>query len=170
MPVPRTWTVGELLTASKMNADVRNGLNFLLSGKPLAILTRSSIQNFNHNTPAPVTWNSEVIDRDGGHDNVTNPTRYTAQTAGWYNVTAMLNWVNFAGGSRYLGLNRSGAAVYTEARGASPASYPSVNLLAVPIFLSLGDYVTAEGMQDSGSTINIQPGFSQLTLEWVSTA
>lgn len=170
VPVPRTWTVGELLTASKMNTDVRNGLNFLLSGKPLAVLQRSSVQNFTNNTPANVTWNSELIDRDGGHDNVTNADRYTAQTAGWYMVTAFLQWVNWAGGTRQVSMTRSGASMYTEARGASPGSYASCNLLAVPIFLSLADYVQVTALQDSGSTINIQPGSSQLTLEWISTA
>jgi hypothetical protein len=170
VPVPRTWTVGELLTASKMNTDVRNGLNFLLA-KPMAILQRSTAQNFTHNTPALVTWNSEIIDRDGGHDNSTNPSRYVAQTAGWYNVTAFLDWVNFSGGVRYLAMTRSGASLWTEVRSAtSSASYPSYNLLVAPVFLSLGQYIEVTALQDSGSTINIQPATSQLTLEWISIA
>lgn len=169
VPVPRTWTVGELLTASKMNTDLRNGLNFLLSGKPLAVLQRTATQSFTNNTPAFVTWNTELIDRDGGHDNATNAQRYTAQTAGWYMITAAVDWVNFSGGSRQISMSRSGAAQYSEARGASPSSYSSNNLLAVPLFLSVADYVEISAIQDSGSTITVNPS-SRLTVEWISTA
>lgn len=90
VPNPRTW-VSEQVTDAKLNADIRDSFNFFKS-PPLAILRRSSDLSVPVAVATVVPWDVEIIDRDGGHSNVTNPSRYTSQTAGWYFVNAKIFW------------------------------------------------------------------------------
>ncbi|MEV4173974.1 hypothetical protein [Nonomuraea sp. NPDC049709] len=171
VPVPRTWTVGELLTAAKLNADLRNGLNFLLSGKPLASLAKTTNQSVPNSTFTVVTWNSEIIDRDGGHDNATNNSRYTSQTAGWYRVVAHLVWnANFTAKIRQTNFVRSAAQAYFLTSGFGDADGNNGSSTAVGlIFLSVGDYLEVHGNQASGAALDITAPNTHFDLEWTSS-
>lgn len=171
VPSPRTWTVGELLTASKMNTDLRNGLNFLLSGKPVASLTKTANQSIPNNTFTNITWNTELIDRDAGHDNSTNNSRYTAQTAGWYRVIAHLSWnANFTAKIRQTAVLRSAAQLFFLSAGFGDAdgNFASSTSAGL-IFLSVSDYLEVQGMQASGGALDVVPTHSRFELEWSSS-
>lgn len=173
LPNPRTWTVGELLTAAKLNTDLRDGLNFLLS-PPLAVLRLSADITISNNSVTGVSWNSEAIDRDGGHDNVTNPTRYTAQTAGWYDVGIAIAWFTNTTGQRQIiiGGNVSAGLAGNVAPGSASGTLTYMSA-ARTHFLNVGDYVYAEVWQNSGGSLNIwsNPGaLTQLSAKWVSKA
>ena len=81
IPNPRTWGATEAVTAAKLNTDVRDGYNFLLA-TPRAVMRKTANQSIPNATLTAVTWDLEDVDTDGGHSNVTNNSRYTAQTAG----------------------------------------------------------------------------------------
>lgn len=91
IPNPRTWGTSEQVTAAKLNADIRDSFNFY-KAPPLARLRKSGDQFINNNTATAVTWDFEMFDRDSGHSNITNNSRYTAQTAGWYHLSANLQY------------------------------------------------------------------------------
>jgi hypothetical protein len=164
VPAPRTWTVGELLTASKLNTDLRNGLNFLLA-PPLAVLDKIASQGIPTGANTAITFTSESIDRDGGHDNATNPSRYTAQTAGWYSITLDGQWANATTGVRRSFPQRNGSVTltsYTLPPGGAYMNYTRVE------FMSVGDYMEMMAFQDSGGTVNFGSN-SRLSYLWLST-
>lgn len=94
VPNPRTWGSTELVTAAKLNADVKDAWTYFLN-RPVAILHRESATEMLISGATAVIWTDEILDTDGGHSTVTNPSRYTAQTAGWYFVRANLRWNAF---------------------------------------------------------------------------
>lgn len=145
VPSPRTWAVGELLTAAKLNTDLRDGLSFLL-GPPLAVLVKNATQSVSSTTFTPLTWEVEQIDRDGGHSTVTNTSRYTCLTAGWYHLHASIRWdsINFNGETRLGRFRKNGT---TELPGSSQAVRSSPNfalttqIVSSYVQLAVNDYV-----------------------------
>lgn len=89
LPNPRTWAASELVTAAKLNTDIRDAFNFF-KGPPFAELRKSSPTTITAFTAVP--WDVEVKDSDNGHNNVTNNTRYTALTAGYYHFLVKIMW------------------------------------------------------------------------------
>ncbi|MEV0616206.1 hypothetical protein AB0I81_23025 [Nonomuraea sp. NPDC050404] len=167
VPNPRTWTVGELLTASKLNTDLRDGLNFLLS-PPLASLIKGNSQSIPNNSTQTVTWVSEEIDRDGGHDNVTNNSRYTAQSAGWYKFTLTQTWNFGTTGIRQSIIRKNNTTnlivhLYVPIGGGGGAS----GALSGIAFLAVSDYLEVRAFQDSGSALDLQ-STDRWSLLWVS--
>lgn len=176
MPVPslRTWAVGELLTAAKLNTDLRDGLNYLLAGKPFCQLRKTAVQSIVHFTFTPLTWDTEDIDRDNGHSTSSNTSRYTAQTAGWYHLDTSFNFANASGGVfRVVMFHKNGLSTNRQAQrggtvSGSGNSYIGTN---ARIFLGVSDYVETMAFQDSGSGLNVNvdnkdPSFS---ISWESS-
>lgn len=174
VPAPRTWTVGELLTAAKLNTDLRDGLNFLLSGKPLALLTKTVGQSIPTGGGTNlVTWDAETIDRDGGHSNSVNNTRYTVQTAGWYNVFIYLQWGGaFTAGRRtaYLSLNSN--LDNRDFIGSDASGNFETNHITALKFFSVSNIVEVYAQHNLGSALSVEggsPDESSFSLEWVSS-
>lgn len=172
VPAPRTWTVGELLTAAKLNTDLRDGLNVLLS-PPMAVLRKSVAQAVANATLVFITWDVEDLDRDGGHSNVTNNTRYTSQTAGWYYLNGVVRWSTGAGDSREYLYRKTLSGGGTETY--SMQSEPNVGALvrgSMHLFLSVNDYVEVGVAQNSGASINTSghtDGNTRFEVRWAST-
>lgn len=174
VPAPRTWTVGELLTAAKMNTDVRDGLNFLISGKPIAILGRNSSQSIPNNAGTAVGWDLETVDRDGAHSTSTNNSRYTAQTAGWYRLQGSVQWTANATGIREIGFVVNAAIqLHTiTGVGSSVANHSLLN--EGMALLAVNDYIELSVFQSSGGALSINPSGggdqrNRFVLEWVSS-
>ncbi|TMR11757.1 hypothetical protein ETD86_34885 [Nonomuraea turkmeniaca] len=161
--------MGELLTATKMNADVRDGLNFLLS-PPYALLTRSSVLSIPNNAVNAIAWNAETIDRDGGHSTVTNPSRYTCATAGYYEVWGYIKWATVAGGYRACEMRKNGGGPANVDYRPLPSSNEAANQVRGDFFLNVGDYMELWAFQNSGGSINIDNGFgTTFGIRWIST-
>lgn len=171
LPSPRTWTVGELLTAAKLNTDLRDGLNFLLSGKPLCKLKLSaSVSVSNQNIP----WSVEDVDRDNGHSTVTNTDRYTAQTAGWYRATAAVEWIDAftAGKGRRVSIGHissGGSLIWST--GVASLSLGTGNNTQQNVSdmfpLAVGDYFTV-AVSISGSGTELISNSTCFSIEWIS--
>lgn len=167
VPVPRTWTVGELLTAAKMNTDVRDGLNFLLA-PPLAALTKNANQAYTSGSFTGITWPTENVDRDGGHSTSTNTNRYTAQTAGYYTMHVFANWtLESASGYRRV-LFRTNGTTFGHQDSRPGLATVNMSHLSGIAFLSVGDYVEVMADQNSGTTISVANG-SIWDIIWSST-
>jgi len=172
IPSTRLFTAGEIETGAYLNSAVTNLGNFML-GKPVAQLQQTAAQSINTANFTAITFTSEIIDRDNAHSNVTNTSRYTAQTAGWYFISGSIMWAASATGSRLagwfvngtnLGLNRfnnNGASLTVS----TPAQSRLVNL-------NVGDYLELRGYQDSGASLNTlvtgSTDYSYMTVVWVS--
>lgn len=170
VPNPRTWTVGELLTAAKMNTDLRDGLNFLLS-KPLCKLRQNVGINIGS---ANITWPTEVIDRDNGHSTVSNTDRYTVQTAGWYHVICNVEWVDAftAGEARIISIGAISAAGSTMGSTTAGAlslgtGNNAVACVSGMFAMAVGDYFTANTIISGAGTELVSNGTS-FCIEWIS--
>lgn len=166
VPSPRTWTVGELLTAAKLNTDLRDGLNFLLA-PPLAVMTKTS-QSLTSGSYTALLWPTELIDRDAGHSTSSNTSRYTAQTAGYYAMTVYAEFsIENATGFRRLGFRPNGGTVTHQATQPGSVSSLQANLAGM-MFLAVGDYI--EVMADHNSGVTMSAGLQgRWDVAWRST-
>lgn len=156
-----------------MNTDLRDGLNFLLAGKPLAILGKNGSQSITHNVSANVTWDLETVDRDSGHSTVTNNSRYTAQTAGWYRVQGSVLWASSGTGIRDCGFLTNGSIQSHAFTGVGSSIANTCMQNEGLILLSVGDYVEFLVYQNSGGALSVSPTWpdqrNRFVLEWVSS-
>lgn len=170
VPSPRTFTVSEVETGSYLNS-LRDALNFLVN-VPAAFLTQSAVQSLTSSAWTALTFDQSVFDSYGGHSNVTNNSRYTAQVAGWYIVFGCACVSANATGQRGGAVAKNGTRVQgasaliqtTSALSPAPASPPCI------VFLNAGDYVEIQGYQNSGGAINTNSSAdldSSMTAVWI---
>jgi hypothetical protein len=173
-PGTHTFT-GVVATSSEMNSYVRDPLLFLFK-VPIAELVATALQSVNNATVTPIAFASFTVDTDvdgvGGHDPVTNNSRYTARYAGWYYCDGAVGWAANATGVRVAWWVVNGAALNnaTATIGANAAivTPPARGKL---IFLNIGDYVELAGYQTSGgalNTTNNAPDEASASIHWVS--
>lgn len=143
VPTPASEVAGNLITGALWNANVYNGLTFLLN-PPIFLGYQASGQGFTSGTGTAVTMDSEILDTYGGHSTTTNTSRYTAQVAGTYLV-----WggacVNGATSQTYIAgyICKNGTEV-TGSRGMLPANSShtyTVPVVMVPVVMAVNDYV-----------------------------
>ena len=134
---------------SELEDNINNGIVTQLG----ASVYNSTAQNIPNATMTALTWDTEVSDTDTMHDNVTNPTRLTANTAGWY--IAACNLILGAGGTTgtlmELELYVNGVAVVTENADSTGQSNDRL-FLTYPVYLNVGDYVEFKAYQASTAT------------------
>ncbi len=158
VPNPKTWVVGETLTAAKMNLELRDALTFLLA-PPLFQLTHSSGQTIANGTNTQLAMDTEIVDRDNGHSTSTNNSRYTSQTAGWYLLTGVCPWTTNANQKRELSLLYNGGITETHgsAMGGNAGGYVSPTTTG-RLYLAVGDYVELRVFQNSGGSLDTNAG------------
>jgi hypothetical protein len=168
VPTPRTWVVGEVVTAAKMN-ELRDALSFLLQ-PPIFELTHSSSISPATSTNAVMPFNGEVIDRDGGHNTVTNNSRYTSQTAGYYLLTGAVGFVSNATGKRELLFLVNGVDEYYVSSIPGLAAGFSGCSSSGRVYLAVGDYAEVNVWQNSGGALatNNTRGGPRFGGHWVS--
>jgi hypothetical protein len=171
IPTAYTWTVGELVTASKMNSFLRDAVSFLLA-RPSARLTHSTTQSIPDSVNTAVTFNTEGSDTDNGHSTVTNASRYTVQTAGTWSIDTCSPWVANATGKRELFIRSNGASDFASSAIVASASVRHALQVSDKIALSVGDYVEAVVWQSSGVALNLDNTFhggQRMALIWERT-
>lgn len=127
---------------------------YIYGGIPQAKLTRTTTQSCNDSTDTFIAFTSEIIDTLGGHDNVTNNTRYTAQAGGMYMFCASIPWANSATGVRRLDFRKNGGQFYSGSSYAAGAATRVVSHATRIIELTFGDYVEVSVNQTSGGALN----------------
>lgn len=73
--------------------------------------TRTTDQNIPNNTPTVLDFNSEEFDTDTMHDNVTNNSRLTINTAGKWLFGFNCRWENDIDGDRFVRLLKNGTTI-----------------------------------------------------------
>jgi hypothetical protein len=121
-------------------------------------LYKSSNQNASNGVSTSVTFESELFDTNGFHDNSTNNTRITIPTgyAGKYLITGVIQWGSNSSGTRVNDIKLNGTTFlgysYMDAGGYQSCAVTMVQDLAV------GDYIEMIGYQNSGSTLTMGGG------------
>jgi hypothetical protein len=173
IPSPPTFTVAQKLTAALMNSNVRDAVNFLIA-QPLCAVTNSAVQSLATSTVTVVTFDTESTDSDNMHSTVTNTSRLTAVTPGWYMVSGNVPFQANATGSRWIAFqvngvagSRIGFAQILSTGGATDTALSS----SAPVFLNVNDYVEMVAWQASGGALNIDTanGGARLTAFWIHT-
>ena len=173
VPVPAQVAPGEFDTGALWNANVFNGLTYLLN-PPMAFLYQATAQSIANATFVPLTWDSELSDTYGGHSTVTNTSEYTAQVGGTYLVMGSVGFVENSSGIRLVCIGKNGS--YTTLYGVVDAvttnsvtnGYASTAGL---VTLNAGDYIQLNGYQTSGNTGGLATATgwqcSSLSVLWV---
>lgn len=142
--------------------ELCTAITWLMTGKPLTQLTQASAQTFTTSTPAFVTWDTKVTDRDSGWSSGSN-TRYTAQTPGYYLAAANVCFASNSSGARIANFqvttgsgNPLGAGVTTlfcrpSVPGQSTAT--GVALESLTPYMYAGDYLQVIAEQSSGGNL-----------------
>lgn len=155
-PTPYQWQVGDIGSASLLNAQLYNGLTFL-ENQPIFYGVQASTQSLGTGSNVAITLDTGVVDTYGGHSNTTNNSRYTAQIAGYYLIAGCVGYAANATGFRQAALRVNGTQVQggTNEQAASSASFATT--ISSPIiikFLNVGDYAEIWGWQTSGGSLN----------------
>ncbi len=168
VPAPRTWVVGEIVTAAKMN-EIRDALNFMLS-QPLFELTHSGSISPANSTNAQMPFDTETVDRDNGHNTVTNNSRYTSQTAGYYLITGGVGFTSNATGKREMTILVNGATDYYPCSMPGTASGFAGLTCSGRVYLAVADYVELNVWQNSGGALatNTTKGGPRFGGHWIS--
>jgi hypothetical protein len=157
VPIPRTFTVGETETGAYFNA-LRDAVNFLLN-PPDFKGRQATLQTTVTATWTPMNLDLTVIDTYGGHSNVTNNTRYTAQVPGTYLVWGDPAWTNAGAACRFeSAIAKNGTIDIGSPQFLVKPTTDFGALLAVAqIPMVVGDYVEIWGRQNSGANLNTAP-------------
>jgi len=150
---------GTVLTADSAEAD---GVKWATpSSTPTFVgcsLYKSSNQNASNGVSTAATFEAELFDTNGFHDNSTNNTRITIPSgyAGKYLITGVIQWGSNSSGNRVNDIKLNGTTFlgysYMDAGGYQSCAVTMVQDLAV------GDYIEMIGYQNSGSTLTIGGG------------
>jgi len=119
-------------------------------------VTKTTDQSIPQNSLTMVNWDSEEYDTDGMHDNVTNNSRITFQTAGKYSILAQSEWGINSGGFRFMDIMKNG--VDSIARVRNLAENASEHNIAFVGEFAVGDYIQLEVFQDTGGNLDFESG------------
>jgi hypothetical protein len=127
---------------------------------PICRLRRAAAQALANNTDTALSWDTEDVDSHSGHDLVTNPTRYTIQLAGWYQLTGGCGWPTNATGRRTLVWRKNGAVINASSASWVAGTAVTHSIPARPIIVScaVNDYIELYARQESGGSLDTTTG------------
>lgn len=131
-----------------------NGQGFARFKQPCARVRHSANQSIATGGAAKVlTFNTEDYDTDSIHDNATNPSRLTCQTAGLYLIIGQAGWQSNTSGRRALSIRLNGTTYIADSN--DIAAGPNGQIIMTTWLLNVGDYVELTVYQDSGTNLNV---------------
>lgn len=177
LPVFRTWVAGEVVTAAYFNANVRDAGNFFLS-VPVAELVQTVAQSISNAAFNTLTFDSEIIDNDGGHSTVSNTSRYVPKTPGRFQFSGLFSFASNATGLRISAWDlNSGTLIPSGSTQQATISGSDIELSTrcVTQFMNgTTDFMELAVEQTSGGALNTfvstawsRPGMS---VRWVGSA
>jgi hypothetical protein len=167
-----TYSAGSVLTAAQLNTYLSAAVTFIIA-PPLCVMRQTVTQALTSTIYAPITFDTEDIDRDNGHSTTTNPSRYTAQTQGWYAADGCVSFISGSASARGAKWTVNGADIgaaqfFIVLGGASTSQ---INPPSRKIFLNVGDYLEMQG-NSFGTTPTTNSGTvnqSGVSIQWSST-
>ena len=130
--------------------------------RPGCHLKKSAAQSITTATYTAATFDVESFDTDNMHDNVTNPSRITINTAGVYLFTGSTVWATNTTGHRIMGFRTNASGTQTLG-GIVTASIPVAaapadlgrNSISMIYKLGKGEFVEMMVYQNSGAGLNL---------------
>lgn len=168
---PHVWTASDLYTGSAtgagkvpLNTELRDVVSFLNNPPIARVTSETSAQTI----PTGTGWTSvqfptETVDTYGGHDNVTNNTRYTAQRAGLYLVAGLVSVAETASNAGYRAVRLqqtiaaggtqtyAGWTVRPQTAGTTGTAIYAISLIR----MAVGDYVETQMSQTQGASLTV---------------
>ena len=157
VPVPASEQAGNLITGALWNANVYNGLTYLLN-PPAAMLYQGTAQSLPGNSATAIQFDSEALDSYGGHSTTSNTSRYVAQVAGYYFVFGVVTWATNTTGIRVAQIAKNGTAVNGIYAAFSNTTFNASAVAAGIVQLNTNDYVELQGNQNSGGSLSTVTG------------
>lgn len=157
---PRTWVVGEMVAASKLNQELQDNLLFLNKGIA-ALVYKTGDQTISNNASEQVNFNAEYLDTDNMHDLNANTGRLTVNTPGQYKVGCHFRFTANSTGSRRANIffHDLGGSSSEIGRGQHRASSATDAASAWAMTqwddVQIGEYFTFEAFQNSGGGLSI---------------
>jgi hypothetical protein len=154
VPSPHQFAVAEIVTADNINTYYQ-GILFL-QNPPICVCYAGAVQSIPNATWTSLLFNLNRVDTYGGHSVTTNTSRYTAQVAGWYNVSGIAVAGSATVNNWGVRLAVNGTAVLGTASN-GPAYGGAVTAAAVTVcdvFLNVNDFVEVQVSQSSGGALN----------------
>lgn len=87
VPVPRTWSVGDVVSAARLNTEIQTALNFVLAPPICSVYTNAGVTIPNGGTFQLMTWDTEVDDNDGMHSTISQTSRIQFNTPGRFELS-----------------------------------------------------------------------------------
>jgi len=177
MPVPVAPTAAVAGQPSRAGVQFNNlaaQTAYVIGGMPLFIGRQATVQAIPTAVWTAVTFDAHDVDRDGGHSLTVNNTRYTSQTAGWYELQGAGSFSNATTGRRIVRLQNSGGPIPgTAAGGPTIGNANAVTLQTTGAFyIAVADYIEIALYQDSGAALNTSVNSQEtcrLVARWVSS-
>lgn len=173
IPTVPSFVTGETPSIAKLN-QLAACVSFACVLPAYCALSGS--QTLTSGSVAALTWTTGT-DRDGGHSNSVNPTRYTAQTAGYYSMSCSVTFAGNTSGGRLAyfqvttGSGNPGGAGITTLFGDKASPPPSsagrlarLDLGITTPYMYAGDYVEVYAEQTSGSSLSTASCYWELAL------
>lgn len=153
VPSVHIFTAGEDATAANLNT-FGTAINFLLA-PPFAELSNSAVQSIGNNSTTGLTYDTEGIDSDNGHSTVSNTSRYTGQTPGWFWNSFTSGFASNATGVREWSIRVNGATQkYFVRRGTVAAAVEAMGVSGAVFLNGTTDYAESCVLQTSGAGLN----------------
>jgi hypothetical protein len=146
------WLAGMRVTAARLNAANPTFVS--------ATLRQTSTQTILDNTTTALLWAAEDQDTNGGHDTVTNNSRWYVPLSGRYLLTCIIYWpANNTTGGRRLSYRVDGnlLTLSGDNRTPMPSGTPTINALSRVMRLNLGSYVEAVVIHTAGVSQDLTP-------------
>lgn len=165
-----TLAVGDTPTAAWFD-QVGLYLAFL-AAKPVFECPQLTAQSIPNSAASPFTAitfdGTAVVDSASGHSAVTNNSRYTAQYAGLYDVSGLIQVQNNATGYRALFISLNGTLIAASEATANPTAAGATTIATrYYVQMAVNDFVELRLFQSSGGALPTIANQSVFQCEWV---
>lgn len=154
---PKTWSVGDVLTAADLNTYNRDNIKWLGGDKPhCRVRNSANISHTSSGSYQALTFDTERVDVGPMHDTTTNTGRLTVPSGGggFYAIGGCIEFASNATGRRGVQVRLNGTTVITRIESSAFANDQAVTVGTV-YQLAAGDYVELMGLQSSGGNLNM---------------
>ncbi|OLZ72578.1 hypothetical protein AVW11_04080 [Streptomyces amritsarensis] len=158
---PRTWVVGEVVTAAYMNAEIRDQFTPLVGLFACTQVVNSSFSLGSHaSNYTALSYSAISSSNNTSMWNISNPTRLVAPRAGTYIVHGGISWpsgLSTNDARAEWRLNGSGSATATARVTTQVESSGNCQAVAsgVLIFTAASQYAEVHANQNSGGSLSL---------------
>lgn len=153
---PRTWSVGELVTAGLLNQQLRDNLNTLRVPLYCRVENRTNISVPN-STYVEITFDTETTKNDAAmHSTSSNTARLIAPVAGFYLIEGCIEWSGNPNGQRQFEIFYNGTTTIHRVAIPADTGINHCQNVMTTFYLNANDFITFRAFQNSGATLDVQ--------------